>query len=101
MIRRIFLVFCITLNGSAILIPRTQTISFSEAIIGVEAPQYLIMQSAKNAVDFYSQDINKLLGEEGKALREKIWPLIRKVEYKQGWSLPGLSYIPKEEQTEK
>ena len=75
--------------------------SFSEAIMGIEAPRYLIIQSAKDAADFYSQDINKLLGEEGKALWEKAWPLIRKIEYKQGWFLPGLSYIPREEQTEK
>lgn len=77
--------------------------SLSEAIIGVEAPQYLIMEGAKNAADLYSQDkdLDKLLGEEGKALWKKAWPLIRKVEFKHGWVLPELSYIPKKEQTEK
>lgn len=75
--------------------------SLYEAIMGIEAPGYLIIQSAKDAADFYSQDINKLLGEEGKALWKKAWPLIKKVEYEQGWFLPGLSYIPKKEQTEK
>jgi len=69
---------------------------FYVAIMGSEAPLFIIIQKAKNAADFYSQDNNKLLGEEGKALWEKAWSLVRKYETKQGWFRPDISYIPKE-----
>ena len=67
-----------------------------EVIMGKEAPLYVIVDRAKNAADYYSTDYSKLLGEEAKALSVKSLPLLRKLETKQGWFRPDLSYIPKE-----
>ena len=71
--------------------------------IGTEMPLYVVVQWAKNAAEFYSQieKNNEILGEEGKALMAKTMAITRRFEQKNGSMRPDLSYMPKEEITEK
>lgn len=67
--------------------------------IGTDLPIYVFHESGKNAADYFrqSEENQKLLGEEAKALSKKTLSLIRKLEIKTGWSRPDLSYTPKKE----
>ncbi len=66
--------------------------------IGMDVPAYLVAFSAKSAADFetHYEKAWELLGEEGKALMQKMFALTRELEVKTGWFRPELSYLPKE-----
>ncbi len=66
--------------------------------IGMDIPAYLVAFSAKSAADFetHYEKAWELLGEEGKALMQKLVALTREREVKTGWFRPDLSYLPKE-----
>jgi hypothetical protein len=66
--------------------------------IGMDVPAYLVAFSAKSAADFetHYEKAWELLGEEGKALMQKVIALTRERELKTGWFRPELSYLPKE-----
>ena len=66
--------------------------------IGMDLPAYLVAFSAKSAADFetHYEKAWELLGEEGKALMQKLVALTRERELKTGWLRPELSYLPKE-----
>lgn len=70
--------------------------SISVSVIDRDMPIYVMSQYAENAADFYTQSkINhELLGEEGKALWEKLTPHIRKIETQHLRYMPELS-MPK------
>jgi hypothetical protein len=65
---------------------------------GMDLPAYLVAFSAKSAADFetHYEKAWELLGEEGKALMQKLVALTREREVKTAWFRPDLSYIPKE-----
>jgi len=67
--------------------------------IGVEKPIYVVISAGKSPADYFSQSEknDKLLREEAKALLKKTLALVRKYEFKIGWSRPDLSYMPQEE----
>ena len=66
------------------------------ANMGTELPLYIVGWSAKDATDFRTQRGKsvQLLGEEGKALWERILALVRRFEHKNGYLRPDLSYLP-------
>jgi hypothetical protein len=72
--------------------------SFYVGSIGTEMPVYIAIESGRDAADFFAEihNTNEKFGEEGKALWEKIWPLIKEFEMKQCTWCPELSYIPEE-----
>jgi hypothetical protein len=69
-----------------------------QGIMGEKNPVYYWVTTAKNAVDFYTQNAKmwEALGKEGDSFYEKLMNLIRKREMKTGWLRPDLSYMPKE-----
>ncbi len=73
---------------------------FYVGVIGTDNPMYMLVRRAKNRADYYSQAevIDELLGEEGKALKGKTRPLLKKLEHQDGWSRPDLSYTPVKEE---
>jgi len=76
----------------------TERFNILQGDIGTDNPVYAFSGRAKDAADFYTHN-NKMwemVGKEGEMLYEKMLPLIRKNEVKQGWLRPDLSYIPKE-----
>lgn len=66
--------------------------------IGTEQPLYIWQTTGKNSIDFLTQNkiINETLGDEAKTLWGQTRKLTRKIEYKEGWYRPELSYIPDE-----
>ena len=66
--------------------------------MGLDIPVYLVEFRAKSPADFETNNEKawKLLGEEGKALLQKLFALTREREIKAGWFRPDLSYMPKE-----
>jgi hypothetical protein len=76
----------------------TEGINVLVGDIGTDNPVYAFSGSAKDEADFYvhNDKMWELLGEEGEMLFEKMLPLVRKNEVKQGWFRPELSYMPKE-----
>ncbi|POY37116.1 hypothetical protein C3K47_08650 [Solitalea longa] len=68
---------------------------FNLGDIGLE-PVFIVVQSAKNANDYYSksQEVDKLLGEEGEALMNKTWTVISRFDHKNGKIHPDLSCMP-------
>ncbi|UKJ07748.1 hypothetical protein [Solitalea lacus] len=65
------------------------------ADIGLE-PAFIVVQGAKSEADFYkrSQELDKMLGEEGAALMKKTWTVTKKYDHKNGRLHPELSYMP-------
>lgn len=63
---------------------------------GLEGPVFIVVQSAKSAADFYknSEAWMKKTGEEGRALMNRTWKVIRKFESKDGMIRPELSVSP-------
>ncbi len=64
--------------------------------LGTEMPLYVVVESAKDAADFQAQSakINELLGDSAKDLNARTMALVRKMEFKDGWIRPDLSYTP-------
>jgi hypothetical protein len=69
-----------------------------QAVIGEKNPVYYFVTSAKDAVDFYTQNAKMwdALGEEGDSFYQKLMNLLRKREMKTGRPRPDLSYTPEE-----
>jgi hypothetical protein len=69
-----------------------------QAVIGEKTPAYYMVATAKDAVDFYTQNAKMwdALGEEGGPYYQKFMKLLRKREEKSGRQRPDLSYTPKE-----
>ncbi|MCO4294717.1 hypothetical protein NF867_17780 [Solitalea sp. MAHUQ-68] len=65
---------------------------FNLGDIGLE-PVFIVVQSAKSATEYYtkSQEVDKLLGEEGEALMNKTWTVVTHFEHKNGKLHPDLS----------
>jgi hypothetical protein len=64
--------------------------------LGSDMPLIIVVQSAKDAVDFYSKAaaIQKTLGEESQKLLAKTWSVVRKFDHIDGMIRPDLSYMP-------
>ena len=64
--------------------------------IGGELPMYLYVWVANDQEDFQDgmAEINQKLGEKASGLRQQTFDIVKRMEIKRGWSLPGLSYIP-------
>ncbi|MFQ5651747.1 MAG: hypothetical protein ACE5IY_17555 [bacterium] len=71
--------------------------------LGTEVPLYVVVQWASNAAEYEAQNAKALemLGEEGQALMQRTLAISRRVESKNGWLRPDLSYMPPEEITAK
>lgn len=65
--------------------------------IGTEMPLYIAVESGKEVVDFFTEinKTNEKFGEEGRALWEKTWPLVKRFEMKSCTFCPELSFTPK------
>ncbi len=65
-----------------------------ESVTGSDLPLYVVAQAAKSQSAFYNHrdEVKELLGEEGEQLGKKALTLVRKVEHKDGWRRPDLSY---------
>ena len=65
-----------------------------ESITGADLPVFVVAQAAKSQSDYYTRrdEVHELLGEEGKQLGKKALTLVRRVEHKDGWTRPELSY---------
>jgi hypothetical protein len=76
----------------------TEGINVIVGDIGTDNPVFAFSLRAKDEADFYvhNDKMWEMLGEEGEMLYEKMLPLVRKNEVKQGWFRPDLSYVPKE-----
>ena len=61
-----------------------------------EGPVYAIRTVAKSEADFYAQQAKNeaTMGAEGQALRERVGPMLQKIEYAAGVPRPDLSYQP-------
>lgn len=67
--------------------------------MGTEMPVYVVAFISKSAADFWTHNEKtcELIGEEGKALSQKVISLVRKRDIKTAWYRPELSYIPEKE----
>jgi len=67
-----------------------------KGIMGEKNPVYHWVSTAKNEVDFYTQNEKmwEALGEEGGSFYKQFMNLVRKREEKTAWYRPGLSYMP-------
>ena len=65
---------------------------------GTDGPVFIVAQSAKDAVDFYTRQEAwmKKAGDEGKALWAKTWKAVRKYDSVNGRIRPDISVLPKE-----
>jgi hypothetical protein len=65
---------------------------------GSDGPLFIVVQSAKDALDFYTRQEAwlKKAGDEGKALWAKTWKVVRKFDTMTGMIRPDLSVQPKE-----
>ena len=56
--------------------------------------QRLLAHAAKSRGDFYRQhdELMKLLGPEAEGINQRLLSFIRRVEHKEGWLRPDLSY---------
>lgn len=72
-------------------------------VMGDDLPLYISVSSARNQPDFLAarKHVKELLGEEGKALSEKIVATLRKYERREGWFRKDLSYVPPSMQKKK
>jgi hypothetical protein len=68
----------------------------SQVIMGDELPLYVLVQSANSPADYFSIDHSETLGKEGMSMQNKLWSLIRKIDYKQAWIARDLSYVIQE-----
>jgi len=66
--------------------------------LGSEQPLYIWHMTGKDAADFWTQanSSHEILGEEAKILWEQTAKLTRKIENKDGWFRPKLSYFLEE-----
>jgi hypothetical protein len=78
-----------------------------QSITGTDLPVFVVAQGAKSAADYYSnrERLRELLGEEAKKIGKKVGATVRKMEYKEGYPRPDLSYpgpdLESKTQTEK
>jgi hypothetical protein len=65
-----------------------------QAITGSDLPMMVVAQGAKSEVDYYTNRarIKEVLGEEAKKIGEKVGATVRKMEHKDGYLRPELSY---------
>lgn len=65
-------------------------------VTGTDLPLMVIARPAKSRADYYQQNemIEQKLGEAGKSLRDKAAKHFRRIEMKEGWLRPDLSYPP-------
>ncbi len=68
--------------------------SIYESITGSDLPLYVVAQSSRSQGEFYihRDEVRELLGEAGAELRKRAQTLVRRIEYKDGWTRPELSY---------
>ncbi len=69
--------------------------------MGMEMPVYVVLQVAKDLADFaaYQNKVNETLGEAAQKLMQKTMAITRKLESKNGWARPDLSYLPEMKDT--
>ncbi len=72
-----------------------------ESVTGSDLPVYVVARAAKSQSDYYNHrdQVHELLGEEAEQLGKKALTLVRKVEHKDGWIRPDLSYPAPESDT--
>ena len=65
-----------------------------ESVTGTDLPLFVVAHPAKNQAEYYQQreETKTLLGEKGKELSEQVMQIVRKIELKDGWLRPDLSY---------
>ncbi len=68
--------------------------SIYESITGTDLPLLVVAHPAKSESDYYSERVKlkELIGEEGEKLGQAANALVRKVEFKDGYIRPDLSY---------
>ena len=75
--------------------------SIYESITGSDLPLYVVAQASTSQGEFYSRrdEVRELLGEAGEKLGKKALTLVRRIEHKDGWTRPDLSYPAPETDT--
>ena len=68
--------------------------SIYESLTGSDLPVFVVAQSSGSQSEFYSRrdEVRELLGEAGEKLGKKALTLVRRIEHKDGWTRPDLSY---------
>jgi hypothetical protein len=68
--------------------------SIYQSITGTDLPLLVVAHAAKSESDYYSEraKLKELIGEEGEKLGQQAHALVRKVEFKDGYIRPDLSY---------
>ncbi len=68
--------------------------SIYQSITGTDLPLLVVAHAAKSESDYYSEraKIKELIGEEAKKLGDQVNALVRKIEFKDGYIRPDLSY---------
>ncbi len=68
--------------------------SIYQSLTGTDLPLLVVAHAAKSESDYYSERVKlkELIGEEGEKLGQQANALVRKVEFKDGYIRPDLSY---------
>jgi len=68
--------------------------SIYESVTGSDLPVFVIAHASRSQGEYYSRrdEVRELLGEAGEKLVEKALTLVRRIEHKDGWTRPDLSY---------
>ncbi|MHC4990598.1 MAG: hypothetical protein ACYTGC_06415 [Planctomycetota bacterium] len=67
-----------------------------QSVTGGDLPLYVVAHPARSTAEFHkrSEEIDELLGEAGKKLGEEAMACVRRIEIKDGYLRPDLSYPP-------
>jgi hypothetical protein len=71
-----------------------------QSITGADLPLYVVARGATSRASFHatSETVEQMLGEEGEKLGEEARKHLLRVELKEGWLRPDLSYPPMEQE---
>lgn len=77
--------------------------SFYKSLTGSDLPLYVVAHGAKDEADYYAnrERLKKLIGEEAEKIGKKVGATIRRMEFKDGYPRPDLSYPQPPEATSK
>lgn len=67
-----------------------------QAVMGPDLPMYLVVETAKDPADYYASQkkVMSALGKEGDELEKKGLKYGRRIEIREGWIRPDLSFPP-------
>jgi hypothetical protein len=74
----------------------TDAVGVAQLVLGADGPAYAILTSAKDEVDFYTQNAKNVakMGAEWQASLDKSGPMIRRIEFATSVARPALDYKP-------